>query len=358
MPEYKFIDNKLNRHMKINIPNLVTYIILYAVALFSYIFVCGYVHLIILVFMTIAPFVSIVMEKALLSKLAFKLVVSDKYIHKDGCIHMGLLLDNKSFFSSLDVKVNIDVENIFYKTKAPISVAMPANIRQVNKVVVPFVASLNGIVSIKVNKIEVRDLIGIVSYVFDVDMTKEVEVYPSNIHSDDIDKTGLYEGVSENEETNTKGSDLSDVSNIREYVPGDRIKDIHWKLSAKKDILLVKERVRISERQLIMLLDVCGIKEDIDMVLEYAYNIVRACLKDGIPTKLVWWNKEASELDDMQVNSYEDLKEAYGLIYRVGVNKDMDDAFEYMKMTYNKVSSFINIKVVDGTVKGVPVDNV
>lgn len=37
------------------------------------------------------------------------------------------------------------------------------------------------------------------------------------------------------------GTDHSEVFQIREYVPGDRLQNIHWKLSAKSDDLMVRE---------------------------------------------------------------------------------------------------------------------
>ena len=41
-------------------------------------------------------------------------------------------------------------------------------------------------------------------------------------------------------ESKKKGYDFSEVTGIREYIPGDKLQNIHWKLSAKKDILMVR----------------------------------------------------------------------------------------------------------------------
>ena len=358
MLDYKMHENKEHRHLKLNMRNLIVYLLIYATTLTVYVFVCSYAFLILLVFMTIVPFISLIMEHILLKKLVLKLSISDRYIHRGDTLHVGILLDNPTLCNAVDVKVDMEVGNIFYKTAAPIRVSVPAAFKTVNKAVVPFVAKLNGIISIKVNKIEVRDLMGMFSYIYDANITSEVKVYPENVYTDDLDKTGLYEGVAENEEANSKGNDLSDVSNIREYIPGDRIKDIHWKISAKRDKLMVKERVRVSERQLIMLVDTCGDNADIDSVLQYAYNVVKMCLTDGIPSKLVWWNNAGKSLEDYQVMSYEDLKEAYAGIYRGGIGKDSKESMAQMKMIYNNIASYVHICAENGIVKGVPVDNV
>lgn len=356
--DYKFNNNKLNRHFKINIVNLLVYLIIYAISLISYVFICSYLHLFILVFLTVVPIASNIMLIYQLKRLAFRISVSDKNIYENEAICVGLLLDNQSLFTSLDVKVNLDIANSFFNTSAPLIVQMASIAKNVNKTIVPFEAKLAGIINVCVKDIEIKDMLGIVSYRYDVNKNVEVDVFPSSVDAEDIDKTGLYEGVSENEETNTKGNDLSDVSNIREYIPGDRIKDIHWKLSAKKDILLVKERVRVSERQLIMLVDTSGVSNDINRVLGYAYTLVKMCLVDGIPTRLVWWNDKESQVENAQIMSYEDLKNAYIDLYRCGLSKDMDEVKNNMKYIFTNVASFIHICCENGEVKGVPVDNV
>lgn len=40
---------------------------------------------------------------------------------------------------------------------------------------------------------------------------------------------------------NRKGSDASEMFDIRDYVPGDDIRTIHWKLSGKTDELIVRQ---------------------------------------------------------------------------------------------------------------------
>ena len=56
-------------------------------------------------------------------------------------------------------------------------------------------------------------------------------------------------GMSESEESQAKGNDFAEITDVREYRPGDRIKDIHWKLSAKKETLMVKERTSVAQSQ-------------------------------------------------------------------------------------------------------------
>ena len=52
-----------------------------------------------------------------------------------------------------------------------------------------------------------------------------------------------------------KGSDPSEVFQIREYQPGDRLQQVHWKLSAARDGLLVKELSKPMVYPVVLFLD-------------------------------------------------------------------------------------------------------
>lgn len=71
---------------------------------------------------------------------------------------------------------------------------------------------------------------------------KSTTVYPKRMHivteiSQKTVGTPKNEGVMQNR----KGHDPSEMYNIREYVPGDDVRSIHWKLSSKVDSLILRE---------------------------------------------------------------------------------------------------------------------
>ena len=70
-------------------------------------------------------------------------------------------------------------------------------------------------------------------------MEKEMTVFPQSESQDDMDITEFLAGAMELEESNKKGHDYAEVSDIRQFIPGDRIRDIHWKLTAKEGELMV-----------------------------------------------------------------------------------------------------------------------
>ena len=67
-------------------------------------------------------------------------------------------------------------------------------------------------------------------------------IYPKEC-SVSIGTMGNFAGVTQEEDMvqNRKGNDPSETFDIREYVPGDDVRSIHWKLSSKTDTLILRE---------------------------------------------------------------------------------------------------------------------
>ena len=59
-------------------------------------------------------------------------------------------------------------------------------------------------------------------------------VYPRKVNLQvELSQMTIGAPKSEGMMQNRKGNDLSEIFDIREYVPGDDIRSIHWKLSSK-----------------------------------------------------------------------------------------------------------------------------
>lgn len=88
---------------------------------------------------------------------------------------------------------------------------------------------------------EYRDLLGLAAFKRPVDISRETLVYPPEIRLN-MELLKRPETKNFGELYNQKkGQDISEVSGLREYVPGDSMNSIHWKLSGKLDELIVRE---------------------------------------------------------------------------------------------------------------------
>lgn len=69
-------------------------------------------------------------------------------------------------------------------------------------------------------------------------------------------------------DTQKAGDDFSEIFGIREYASGDKIRSIHWKLSAKESKLMVKEGSRPLTRKNLIVVDI----RELSKTLQSRYN--------------------------------------------------------------------------------------
>jgi uncharacterized protein (DUF58 family) len=81
--------------------------------------------------------------------------------------------------------------------------------------------------------VRIRDVLGLVEATHETDATSDLLVYPAVAR---VDGDSLF--------SRTMGPEIderTEFDRIREYVPGDRLRDVNWKSTAKRDELLVTE---------------------------------------------------------------------------------------------------------------------
>ena len=78
---------------------------------------------------------------------------------------------------------------------------------------------------------------------------------------------------------------------LREYVPGDDLRHIHWRTSAKTGTLVVKQLVDTTKPEVVVIVDnraaVIG-EDDFEEVVEIAASVLHAADQDGFPSQLIF----------------------------------------------------------------------
>lgn len=102
------------------------------------------------------------------------------------------------------------------------------------------------------------------------------------------------------------GTDNSQVFQIRPYTPGDRLQNIHWKLSAKSDDLMVREHSLPKGCGIVLLLGTKGMeKQDPvqrDRFLQIAASVSFALMDVQCPHIVSWYDEANEDLVRMRVD--------------------------------------------------------
>lgn len=114
--------------------------------------------------------------------------------------------------------------------------------------------SYRGSYEIGVSEIYCYDFLRLFRYRMQVNLFRDLFVQPRR-----FSHTQASSGEQIQEETETtvlqKGQDNTEMSDIRDYQPGDSLRSIHWKLSSKTQDMKVRQYARNAEQQTVIFAD-------------------------------------------------------------------------------------------------------
>lgn len=129
-----------------------------------------------------------------------------------------------------------------------------------------------------------------------------------------------------------KGYDRSETFQLREYVPGDSLQQIHWKLSSKLGNLIVRDASLPVDREMMVFLDQTHLErtpQQTDALLEAVVSVSQALTEAGLPFTLAW-NKDT--ILSYEINSSDRLMEAVSALLKAGtVREGLSGAELYQK---------------------------
>lgn len=166
---------------------------------------------------------------------------------------------------------------------------MPRRIKETGLDVTPVHA---GRYEISVTSARVVDPLGIWSRKIDCDFQTGFTVLPEMFDMQILSSSSATMPESDRESAKTVGAVSGDMVDIREYIPGDPVRNIHWKLSEKTDRLLVKELGNPVTDQFLLILDSGSeISQDpiaLDTVASVYTSLIHALLMEDMSVRASW----------------------------------------------------------------------
>lgn len=159
-----------------------------------------------------------------------------------------------------------------------------------------------GSYNVGVERVEIHGFFKLFRFAYNGIETLKVLVYPK-IH--ELKAVEMRQALSDSEESIVSFDkfDQSLFSELRDYIPGDRLNRIHWKLSAGKDQWLTKEFEGNVNNKTIMLLNTEHAKFDFetniiveDYLIEGAVALSKYLLSNGTPTEFLWLDRQVNKV--------------------------------------------------------------
>ena len=115
---------------------------------------------------------------------------------------------------------------------------------------------------------------------------------------------------------------FSETHDLRGYHPGDSMRDIHWKFSAKTDSLIVREPMEPVRGQAIVSFDLAGARDTVDRTLGLLWGMSEWLLSQELSHTVCWLDPERFEPQSAQIKTPDDLKNLLQTLLHTGLKDD------------------------------------
>lgn len=222
---------------------------------------------------------------------------------------------NSGVFSCLRVQAVVCCRDLLTGEETRATPRFPVSGKSEAQAVCDFRPRRCGKLTLTLSELRVFDLFGLVGAKKTVDLSAPslvlpdiwpVELSVSERQSPDMDSDeySMYH----------PGGDPSETFALREYLSGDRIKNIHWKLSEKTDHLMVRQLGLPVNNSILLVLDnsadTAPSAAEREALGEAVVSVSAALCEAGLPHQAAWLDRETMEPQLCAIGSMEELTQA------------------------------------------------
>ena len=184
-------------------------------------------------------------------------------------------------------------------------------------------------------------LISIFRKEINVSLESSVPVLPKERNIGDFPPAVPKDGPDEFTESENIGNISSDVKEIREYRPGDRLQRIHWKLSAKLDDLFVKEMAHTSSLAIILVPELC--RDEIHDTAESLLSCIKIMYEKKERFEVCIYNDISCDYTFFTVTDEAGMLEAMTHFYCQPLYEGRENALNTYLHSSGKIATVIHI---------------
>lgn len=238
--------------------------------------------------------------------------------HRNTPQAIQLIVKNSGFLPVGRAVASIMCFSQMSKIKAPIELSFPIPAKNVTTVEFKITAAHCGMTKMQMQWLRFSDYIHLFSWKIRKHPETAVLILPTGMELDfpiavpdskTEEESSLYSKC-------RAGDDPSEIYRIREYQPGDLQKRIHWKLSSRTDTVWVKEYSDPIQHRAAVIMDysvpVSHTSDDaMDVMLETAYTLSMAFVKQNLPLTLYWYDAHAKQSVWNEIHSVSELNDCF-----------------------------------------------
>ncbi len=300
----------MERKLRLSPKGILRFGILLALTLYLWNFFRGYFLFLALIIMLCAPAVSFLLLWSARGALGVRAVLPENRTGRNTEIPFAVLAYNPRKFSAFTAEVVYSVTNLFTgcaeRKKERLWLA-PRNGGGIRQTVSSRYA---GRLEIRIEEFVVFDLFHLFC-LRGCDRTGACTVvWPGFTEENEEEISSCVEDFPQESEIRKRGMADNPDYEVREYIPGDAPKTIHWKLSARQEKLMVRERLAAGREKINVLLPLGEEKQQNDELVDAAYALCRLLLRREYPL-LLCWPGQGGNLRDQFMTEQGELEKAF-----------------------------------------------
>ncbi|MEE1304609.1 MAG: DUF58 domain-containing protein [Agathobacter sp.] len=263
-------------------------------------------------------------------------------------IEFVLSVENRSFIPISKALVEVECTNSVFggKDKSVFHLSVPSKKKVTYNI--PVDSYFCGRIDISICKVELQDWLGVIKFKQKTSASKSYYKFP------DKADMPVYELVADKEADDAlsyrhiKGNDVSEILQIRDYVPGDNVKSIHWKLSARKqEGLIVKELDTPNDNSILIFFDYSNSEEENKSILEIVAEMSKDFLQDAKDHTVIFRNTMDKFSVIEKIDGIDDYEELMQKVLENPAEKQEYQALDYV-LENNIVSNYAIIIYITG----------
>ena len=245
--------------------------------------------------------------------LFIRYYTSDNTIHSGDSINIDYKISNTSLIPILHAVIDFKLDQKLNTESSLKEIAYFGNFDRLN-FSKDIVCKYRGYYKVGQVRVELYDPLLLDKRIINFDKEIDITVYPKVIPVKQkiLQSKDFYGTLKSNMRTM---EDRTNLINIRPYVPGDQLKNIHWKLSAKSDDLQTKEFEQTVSTKLVILMDGSHtFAPDLDLeetMVSFGISLIKEILDDDIKLKVMLNDQHGTVIEGGTPADFQAFMEAF-----------------------------------------------
>ena len=270
-----------------------------------------YFPLAIFIITLVLPIILNIIIRIIKNNISLDIKSIDVVQNKNDGIEVKILIKNNSIFPAVNGELKLCYYNKFSGNKEIEYINFPINSKETESIDFKIKSKYCGKLIIEIQSLKIYDYLTFSSVKKKVNKSKEVivlpQIYDINFSSNATNINSLDVEIFSKDKA---GDDPSEVFNVREYVEGDKIQRIHWKLSSKVDNVMIKEYSQPIVNDSIIIVELCESENNINTIqgiIETAISLSHMLLSYNYIHYICWYDKSKDFFNKIIINSEEDM---------------------------------------------------